>query len=50
MAQSDVDKLVSQEYKLGFTVDVEEDTVAVENDDFQGAHRHNPFIPGGPPP
>ena len=28
MAQTDVDKLVSQEYKLGFTVDVEEDTVA----------------------
>ncbi len=28
MAQSDVDKIVSQEYKLGFTVDVEEDTVA----------------------
>jgi len=28
MAQKDVDQLVSQEYKLGFTVDVEEDTVA----------------------
>ena len=28
MAQQDVDKLVSQEYKLGFTVDVEEETVA----------------------
>ena len=28
MAQTDVDKIVSQEYKLGFTVDVEEDTVA----------------------
>ncbi len=28
MAQKDVDQFVSQEYKLGFTVDVEEDTVA----------------------
>jgi Fe-S cluster assembly protein SufB len=28
MAQTDIDKIVSQEYKLGFTVDVEEDTVA----------------------
>ncbi|MEN8147346.1 MAG: Fe-S cluster assembly protein SufB [Campylobacterota bacterium] len=28
MAQTDVDKIVSQEYKLGFTVDVEEESVA----------------------
>jgi len=33
MAQKDVDQLVSQEYKLGFTVDVEEDTVAPGLDD-----------------
>ena len=27
MAQEEVDKILSQEYKLGFSVDVESDTV-----------------------
>ena len=27
MAQKEVEKILSQEYRLGFTVDVEEDTV-----------------------
>ncbi len=46
MAQKDVDQFVSQEYKLGFTVDVEEDTVAPGlNDDvihFISAKKNEP--------